>query len=421
MLYRVSNTILRNDTKTSENDYASIIPPKNKPRRKIDVPDSFDGRVVWEGMLTPIFDQGSCGSCSSFGSVSCLADRFNIQSKGKMHVVLSAAKLALCNFHGGAFDVVHPEDLTYIPSLRSFSEKASTVTCENGNSLYDVWRYLYVIGTNTEECMPNSILLRTPIPTCDSLSGVIGDMCYDSVTPARFYRALHFYAVAGVPKDDGSEQNIRHNIFTWGPVTTGMIVYPDFYKFDPKKEIYSWNGEGDSTGGHAILILGWGEENGVKYWIIKNSWGTDWGDMGYFRMKRGTNECKIEENVVAGIPDFFLPFGSPEQIEYTWAEIENVKDQRRKIDYQIDISGGGISKRTGYIRRIEVEYPYLDFSPLIKESDLPDWSTFIAGKVSLSFYQRKKYLLFKISIFILFCIILGVLYLKRNKLKTIKI
>ncbi|KHJ99374.1 hypothetical protein OESDEN_00612, partial [Oesophagostomum dentatum] len=60
---------------------------------------------------------------------------------------------------------------------------------------------------------------------------------------------------------------------------------------------------GKQEGGHAVKIIGWGKENGVPYWLIANSWNTDWGEKGLFRMLRGSNECNIEQSVVAGLMD----------------------------------------------------------------------------------------------------------------------
>ena len=44
---------------------------------------------------------------------------------------------------------------------------------------------------------------------------------------------------------------------------------------------------------HAITVVGYGSEGGVDYWLIKNSWGTNWGENGYIRLQRGVNMCGI--------------------------------------------------------------------------------------------------------------------------------
>lgn len=54
---------------------------------------------------------------------------------------------------------------------------------------------------------------------------------------------------------------------------------------------------------HAVKIVGWGVYNGTKYWHVANSWGKYWGENGFFRIRRGTNECNIDWYTIALIPN----------------------------------------------------------------------------------------------------------------------
>jgi len=97
------------------------------------------------------------------------------------------------------------------------------------------------------------------------------------------------------------EQAIMADIFKNGPVEGAFSVYEDFPNY--KSGVYQHK-TGSFLGGHAIKIAGWGVENGVKYWLCVNSWNEDWGDNGTFKILRGTNECGIEDEIVAGNPKF---------------------------------------------------------------------------------------------------------------------
>ena len=89
-------------------------------------------------------------------------------------------------------------------------------------------------------------------------------------------------------------------IMNVGAASAAMWVGTPFYSY--KNGIYPCS---DYAGrvNHAVVIIGWGEDNGQKYWLIRNSWGT-WGDSGHFKLARTDNfdnqSCGILSSVYVG-------------------------------------------------------------------------------------------------------------------------
>jgi hypothetical protein len=379
------NTFLRTHSKNINDEFIKII--KLFPVRDIDLPIKFNGVDVWNGMLCDVIDQGSCGSCWAIATASALGDRFNIQSRGLLNIQLSPAKIILCDQEGG-------NEFSKSPFLNKQSIKR--VGCY-GNSLIDACRYLYQFGTPEETCIPYTEKLGVDnefpslsdftdiknIPLCTDITGPFRDRCsYDeNGDPQRLYRALHFYGIAGIPSDRGSSFNIQSNLYKWGPVVTAFQVYPDFYTFNASDKIYRWNGKGTPVGGHAVCIMGWGVEKDQPYWIIKNSWGVNWGMNGYFRIVRGENHCDIEANCMGMVPDFFYPDDYKLPNYPLTTEQHRLQKERLKVSKYLD---GGIHAATGYAQRIIDLQPSLRNDILLNyQKDLPDWNTFIAAEISL--------------------------------------
>jgi len=94
-----------------------------------------------------------------------------------------------------------------------------------------------------------------------------------------------------------SEEDVMKSLTTKGPVTAAFTVYEDFLAY--KSGVYQ-HVTGSELGGHAIEIVGFGVDNGVKYWTVKNSWNPSWGNGGFFNILRGQDECGIDSSIVAG-------------------------------------------------------------------------------------------------------------------------
>jgi cathepsin B len=419
-----SNTHIRSqnaDINKAFKKYSQIF-----PKRNITLPVNFDGKKVWGDSLSPVINQGKCGSCWSIASVNVLADRFNIQSLGKLNIQLSPSKMILCN----SINFKHNLDESKL--LQDNIEDLENKACY-GNTLLNAFEYLYVIGTCTEQCIPyklSNISKAYELPLCETVSGFKHDMCSDfkynvfthkiSGTPQRLYRALRFYGIPGTTKDNGSEHNIRYNLYVWGPVATGMKLYSDFYKFDSKNTIYEWDKKSEFISGHAVSIIGWGEDNGKKYWLIRNSWGVNWGIKGYFKIIRGQNECELEENCMSVVPDFFYPHGyiskmiSNNNSKNTFVTLKVDKDlEKKRNTFKSDtkILGSGVEQEIGYSRNYIAASPWANLAPPIQLSELPDWGDFIAGKhypqSNIHTYINTKKVIYTITIALVIYIIIS--------------
>ena len=76
-----------------------------------------------------------------------------------------------------------------------------------------------------------------------------------------------------------------------------MYLVPSFEVY--KSGVYTTT-EKHYIGAHAVKIVGWGIDSGSPYWLVANSWNTEWGEGGRFRIERGKNMLGIESGVVGG-------------------------------------------------------------------------------------------------------------------------
>lgn len=241
--------------------------------KSTELPKEFDARTHWPQCSTigRILDQGHCGSCWAFGAVESLSDRFCINFG--MNVSLSANDLlACCGFMCGD-------------------------GCDGGYPI-SAWRYFVRHGVVTEECDPYFDNIGCSHPGCEPLlpTPKCVRKCVDG--NQLWGRSKHYSVSAYQIGSD--PHSIMAEVYNNGPVEVAFSVYEDFahYKSGVYKHI-----TGVEIGGHAVKLIGWGTSaDGEDYWLLANQWNRGWGDDGYFKIRRGTNECGIEAEVVAGSP-----------------------------------------------------------------------------------------------------------------------
>jgi len=221
-----------------------------------------------------------CGSCWAHGSTSALADRFNILLKdvAPAPVGLNAQVMVNCDA-GGSCNGGNPLGVYYhayhtgIPDSSCMQYEASNI---------DSWTC-----SDIQVCRD----CHGP-PPAEGQSGI--ENCWAVENWKRYY-VSNYYSLEGA-------DNMKSEIYKNGPISCGIAVTDGFeaYKGGIYSE-YSW-----TMINHIISVVGWGfdQASQTEYWIGRNSWGTYWGERGFFRIKMHSDNLMIEDECSAGIPTF---------------------------------------------------------------------------------------------------------------------
>ncbi|XP_036411106.1 cathepsin S-like [Megalops cyprinoides] len=217
----------------------TFTPPSN-----VALPQAVDWRD--KGMVSPVRNQGACGSCWAFSVVGALEGQMKKQT-GKL-VPLSPQNLVDCSTSYGNHG------------------------CKGG---YLSKAFNYIIGNK----------------------GIDSDSFY----PYKFREGKCRYSVKGraaycsgfriLPR--GNEKALQYAAANIGPVSVGInAMLPSFYHY--RGGLYNEPLCTSKKTNHAVLVVGYGTDKGQDFWLVKNSWGTAWGEKGYIRMARNKNNlCGI--------------------------------------------------------------------------------------------------------------------------------
>ena len=203
------------------------------PRRPI---RSFDWSDPTKNYVTPVRNQSSCGSCWAFAAAGALESYTLIKNNlAGQDINLSEQVLVSCSGAGSC----------------------------GGGSIGSASNYIRDKGLPVEGCFPYT-----------ATNNLCSSACYTYQTDSYRIQSWAYVATTSV-----SVEAIKNALVTYGPLVTTMDVYADFFNY--RTGIYSYV-SGAYQGGHAILIVGY--DDAAQCFKAKNSWGTGWGEAGYFRI-----------------------------------------------------------------------------------------------------------------------------------------
>jgi len=216
------------------------------------VPDSYDSTE--QGLVTPVKNQKSCGSCAAFAAhglhETCLR-KAEVPMKG---LDLSEQYLIDCGFNGGSMNACKG----------AYPHSYSVWFANNGGQSAHEGKYPY--------------LDASPLKNCAKAKGL------EWKNGAKVDKAYYDYG--------SNEAKMKSLLVKYGAIAIALFASDHGFN-NYKGGVF--NGCTQTGINHAVLLVGYGTENGVPYWKVKNSWGPNWGDKGYIKIKRGENQCGMEK------------------------------------------------------------------------------------------------------------------------------
>lgn len=238
-----------------------ISKPSSERVRTEDLPDAYDWRSVnGTNYLTTsrtYMNPKYCGACWAFAATTSFADRLMIARKHVFPKITPAPQVLLnCGKDAG--------------------------TCEDGDFM-KAYEFMTKTGIPDEGCQVYDGVPKTcnDYTTCHDC---YHEKCWTQKTYI-LYKGKEFGTVKG-------ESNMMKEIYERGPIACGIADSTQLQAYE--KGILK--GAPTSALNLAVSIVGWGKESGENYWVVRNNWGTFWGEEGFFRIERGKNSFGIESD-----------------------------------------------------------------------------------------------------------------------------
>jgi len=282
---------------TVKNDHTSPLPHEYVDDK--DVPMNWNwGNVDGKSMLTKTLNQHIpqyCGSCWAHGALSALADRIKIARAGKgpdinlsIQWVLNCGGNVAGSCHGGYHTGVYQliKDSGYVP----FDTCQPYLACSS-ESTEGICEHVDTTCKKENICRTCSTFLAN--------GGSCVEIDYFPHATVQEYGLIQTQNV----------HEIMAEIYKRGPVAATVNASPIE---DYAGGVFDDDTQSTETN-HIVSIVGWGmdSKSGKKHWIVRNSWGEYWGEMGFFRVEMGKNILGLEGEIAWATPGSWTDRNTP--------------------------------------------------------------------------------------------------------------